>query len=72
MGYAGYIPTKTGAKQRRRLSTRDKKDLMRRLGKRCAVCGATEGVHLHHKVPVSQGGISNKRNLEVRCEKHRY
>lgn len=72
MGYAGYIRTKEGVKQRRRLSTEDKKDIMRRLGKKCAICGATEDLHLHHKIPVSQGGISNIKNLEVRCEKHRY
>ena len=72
MGYAGYVPTPNGAKMRRRLSSRDRRDLLRRLGRSCAVCGSRENLHLHHKLPVSQGGANNIRNLEPRCEEHRY
>jgi hypothetical protein len=72
MGYAGYVPTPNGAEMPRRLSSGDRQDLMRRLGRNCAVCGSRENLHLYHQRPVAQGGANNIRNLEPPCERHRY
>jgi len=41
---------------------------MLRLGRRCAVCGAAQDLHLYHRWPVPEGGPHPIRNLEVRRE----
>lgn len=34
----------------------------------CANCGATDGLHIHHIVPLSLGGTNRRTNLCVLCE----
>lgn len=37
-------------------------------GRRCGVCGASEGeFHIDHKVPLARGGTNDRRNLWVLC-----
>lgn len=36
----------------------------------CVVCGATEGLEVHHIVPVAEGGPNALPNLETRCRTH--
>lgn len=47
----------------------DKKKVEKR-GGNCIVCGFDSIVHLHHIVPISEGGLFNKRNLVCLCPNH--
>ena len=46
-----------------------KRKALKRAGYRCAECGATQDLQVHHIVPVSVGGGDNQRNLQVLCDK---
>lgn len=38
---------------------------------KCSYCGQSKGkLHVHHKLPISQGGSQLQENLIVLCEKH--
>jgi hypothetical protein len=36
----------------------------------CAICGSKEKLEIDHIIPVSKGGSSTYRNLQLLCEKH--
>lgn len=36
----------------------------------CAICGSKEKIEIDHIIPVSKGGSSTYRNLQLLCEKH--
>lgn len=40
------------------------------LPRRCAVCGATEGLELNHIIPTAEGGQDVLDNVEWLCEPH--
>lgn len=39
-------------------------------GKKCAVCGKTEGLEIHHVKPLANGGTNDFNNLLVVCREH--
>jgi hypothetical protein len=39
-------------------------------GKRCAVCGSTENLEIHHVLPLIKGGTNDFNNLLVVCQEH--
>ncbi len=41
--------------------------VLRRDGYLCQICGGTENLSVHHIVPLSAGGDSTMRNLQVLC-----
>jgi 5-methylcytosine-specific restriction endonuclease McrA len=43
-------------------------EVWRRDQGRCVDCGSRERLEFDHIIPVSQGGSSTPRNLELRCE----
>jgi 5-methylcytosine-specific restriction endonuclease McrA len=43
---------------------------LKRDGHRCVVCGATEGLQVHHRVPIAAGGAHVLSNLIVLCRVH--
>jgi len=43
---------------------------MRGYGYKCAKCGATTDLTLDHIIPKSQGGKTEKKNLQVLCQLH--
>jgi 5-methylcytosine-specific restriction endonuclease McrA len=36
----------------------------------CVICGGSEGLQVHHRVPLAQGGSNALWNLELRCQVH--
>jgi Holliday junction DNA helicase RuvB len=47
-----------------------KREVWRRDGGRCARCGSQEKLEYDHIIPVSKGGSSTARNIQLLCEKH--
>lgn len=56
------------ARSEKRVIARLRAEIIRRDGERCAVCGATERLEVHHH----NGDPSNNRlsNAELRCRRH--
>lgn len=42
---------------------------LKRDGYRCSACGSTRQLHVHHVVPISQGGPDSLGNLLTLCQK---
>lgn len=42
--------------------------VLERDGHRCTLCGATDNLEMHHKVPLSQGGTNHLNNLQTLCD----
>ena len=40
---------------------------IKRLGGKCELCGISEQLQIHHKLPVSEGGDCRIENLQVLC-----
>lgn len=38
-------------------------------GHACVVCGSTEGLQVHHVLPLAEGGTDDLGNLETRCRR---
>lgn len=59
--------------ERSRLTSGLRFDILKRDGYSCQICGssASDGVKLHidHKIPVSKGGLTQKDNLWVLCDR---
>jgi 5-methylcytosine-specific restriction endonuclease McrA len=36
----------------------------------CVVCGGTERLQVHHRIPLAEGGTNQLSNLELRCKTH--
>jgi len=54
---------------RRHQSIEDKIDMIRRLGGKCASCGSTESIEIHHKILLANGGNDNIKNCVLLCKK---
>jgi 5-methylcytosine-specific restriction endonuclease McrA len=35
----------------------------------CVKCGSSDGLQVHHRLPISEGGTSRLSNLELRCRR---
>lgn len=46
-----------------------KHEVWRRDAGKCAKCGSQENLEYDHIIPISQGGASTARNLQILCEK---
>lgn len=44
--------------------------VLQRDGFACVVCGAIEGLAVHHRIPAAAGGPNTLENLETRCRRH--
>lgn len=47
-----------------------KEQVAQRDGRCCARCGSTQNLVLDHVLPVSKGGLTVLRNLQLLCRKH--
>ena len=48
-----------------------KREVWRRDGKKCVICGETENLHFDHDLPFSKGGTSlSAKNVRLLCIKH--
>ncbi|MDE2290440.1 MAG: HNH endonuclease [Elusimicrobia bacterium] len=55
--------------KRERISEEVRMAVWQRDGGKCAKCGSNEFLEFDHIVPVSQGGSSTMRNVELLCER---
>jgi len=47
-----------------------KRAIIKAAGGKCAKCGTTENLTLHHIIPLSDGGTDNDDNFMILCEIH--
>jgi len=48
-----------------------KKEVWKRDGGRCVICGETKNLHFDHDLPYSKGGTSlSAKNVQLMCMKH--
>lgn len=52
------------------VSKKQKENIFDKFNRVCAICGAPEGkgLHVHHIIPVSQGGTNDESNLMLVCK----
>jgi hypothetical protein len=56
--------------KRETISATIKKEVWQRDEGKCVVCGSNEKLEFDHIIPVTKGGSSTVRNLQLLCEKH--
>ena len=44
------------------------REIKKRDGNRCTMCGSTDSLQVHHIIPASKGGTSAPINLKTLCE----
>lgn len=44
--------------------------IRRQIKKECVICGSTDDIHLHHRIPVENGGTTTVDNLVPLCKMH--
>ena len=44
--------------------------IIKAAGGKCAECGTTDNLTLHHIIPLSEGRTDDKDNFLILCEKH--
>jgi hypothetical protein len=54
---------------RQTIPERVRHEVWRRDGARCVDCGSRARLEFDHVIPLSRGGSSTARNLELRCER---
>lgn len=47
-----------------------KRAIIKACGGKCAECGTTENLTLHHIVPLSDGGLDEAENFMILCDEH--
>lgn len=61
-------------REQRRIQQRDsyklREAVAQRDGRCCAACGATRDLVLDHVLPVSKGGLTVLKNLQLLCRQH--
>lgn len=67
---------KNKKKYRRKIEEETRINVLKRDKEKCVICGNNSRLHIHHKIPVSDGGTDDLDNLETLCdlchaEKHR-
>ncbi len=56
---------------RRLISSEVKKEVWKRDGGKCVICGETQNLHFDHDLPFSKGGTSlTEKNVRLLCMKH--
>lgn len=55
------------AMRERSRSKRIKKNALKRDNHQCVKCGSDEELHIHHKIPLSEGGEDVLDNVETLC-----
>jgi len=53
----------------RGVNTRTRSKVLKRDGKKCAMCGSDDLVQVHHIIPAASGGSDDYRNLITLCYK---
>jgi len=51
----------------RYISDQDRQYILKKYGYRCARCGSPSNLELDHIIPLSRGGATSVRNLQVLC-----
>lgn len=65
------LPVRPDAARRRVIPTEVKREVWKRDGGRCSMCGATDELHFDHIVPFSRGGTSVVAdNIQLLCARH--
>lgn len=64
------LGSQTHPTKREFISQKVRNEVWNRDGGKCATCGSREKLELDHILPVSKGGSSTTRNLELLCELH--
>jgi hypothetical protein len=68
-GYASQTATTTP--HNRLIPSEIKKEVWKRDGGRCVICGETKNLHFDHDLPFSKGGTSiSPKNVRLLCMKH--
>jgi hypothetical protein len=70
--YADVVRTARQTTKREAIPARLRVEVLERDGRRCCICGASAQetkLHIDHIIPVSKGGLTEKRNLQTLCEK---
>ena len=59
----------TEPRKRRRLSDAEKRQIIARQNKRCAICGRelVGAVHMDHRIPFELGGADDASNIQALC-----
>ena len=64
-------PGETSLSQTRIIPSEVKKEVWKRDGGKCVLCGSTENLHFDHDLPFSRGGTSlTARNIRLLCMRH--
>jgi hypothetical protein len=74
--YGYFFPEETIKKSSSNKTKRDsisvevQREVWKRDGGVCIICGSQEKLEYDHIIPVSKGGSSTARNIQLLCEKH--
>ena len=68
---AGLNTETTSEAHKRLIPSEVKKEVWKRDGGRCVICGQTKNLHFDHDLPFSKGGTSiSAKNVRLLCMKH--
>jgi Holliday junction DNA helicase RuvB subunit len=62
--------TREASESRTAIPSEVRREVWRRDGGKCVVCGSRENLEYDHIIPVAKGGSNTARNIELLCEKH--
>jgi len=46
------------------------RDQVHQRDRACVICGSTDRLQVHHRIPLADGGTNQLSNLELRCHAH--
>lgn len=67
-GSVGSVCLKTSNMIKKRTKNIWGEVIIKYLGDRCFYCYSKEKLHVHHRLPISRGGLNEMANLDVVCQ----